>query len=225
MNARGKFRSFQEVFTNPDKIIDYSKENWSFIRFTLIIIIAGALFGYNFFWTTFILVITPPMIIWALGMLFLGILILDIFIYLYIFILWLSFTILLKIMSKNESPEKKSEKIDESLELIKKENLFSWIKVFSYCFLIPFLIYNFFEFILTVFFLSLNMPYVAVYIKDYGKFLLYAWILSLTLYSTHNIDKTQKYKVNAIILISFLITYGIVFILTFYGVAAITNLI
>jgi len=220
-----KVKKFTDIFTNPNRIIEYSKEKWSFFKYSLIIIIAGLLFGFNFFFSNFLILVKPQIYIWVLGICAIGVIMLDIFIYVYILLLWILIKVFLNydermnIESKNQGSNEKKD------DYITKENFLIWIKVFSYCFLIPFLIYNLIFFLLIILLLALKLTYVIVYISNLGKFILYAWILAITLYSTQNINKSQKYKINTIILGSFILSYAICSFLNFQGVILLTEII
>lgn len=218
-------KSKVEIFTNPNKIVDYAKEKWKKRNFVILIVVGGLLTGFNFFLTNFLVMVTASTFVWILLMLSFGIILLLSFVAYYLGLIWLVTWIYLKasgVKGGNISPN--PEKKEENAIVLVKNDIRKRLKIFSYCFLVPFLIYNLIQAVLTVFFLRLHWTAALVY-KDYGKFLLYAWILSLSLYSTQDIDKSQKYKLNIVVLSSFLVAYLILYLITFYGTILIINII
>ena len=72
-----------------------------------------------------------------------------------------------------------------------------------------------FKFIL--FFYSIDALYILAFLRDFGTLFTYVWIIPLTLYSIKDVDKSQKYKMNVIILASLLIAYYLHYIFIFEG--------
>ncbi|MGQ4876249.1 MAG: hypothetical protein ACP6IY_19445 [Promethearchaeia archaeon] len=214
-------KKFVEIFINPDKIIEYAKTKWSFLKFSLIIIIAGTLLGFNFFWSNFIINVNISMALIIFALFIIGIIALDLFIYFYILLLWILTFIFIKITEKRD----KKFQEDENRILITRKNLFMQIKILSYCFLIPFLIYNLMVFILNLFLIRIEYFYVIAYINHYGKYILYTWILTLSLYATLNINKKQKFWFQLFIIISFIIGIWVNIIFIFWGTGEITKLV
>jgi len=203
-----------EIFTNPDKIIDYSKEHWSFLKYSFIALLAGVILGFNFFQSNFMIQIFSGIIVVYPILLLVGWAVLAIFLGEYLLLIWFMARIYLKISDKTREPNEGE--IKSNGNLITKENLFERIKVISYCYLIPFLIYEIVAFGLTILLYILQDLYLVVIIKDFGTLLIYVWIIPLTLYSLNDVDESQKYKMSAIVLISLLLAYMIQYFTVFY---------
>jgi hypothetical protein len=218
-------KSIKELFTNPDIIVNYSREKWSVGRFCIFFFATGVLAGFNFFWgmlTTTNVFSIPGFFLYLL---LFGVILLENFLFDYILIIWIALKLYLFVIGKEkrESEALSSENTNEKEFLVKKD-IGNWLKLFTFNFLIPLLIYNVIQAILTVFFVAIRFPPALVY-KDYFKFLAYLWILSLTLYSTQQFNKSQKYKINAIVISAFLIAFLLVTLLTYYGTILVINVI
>ncbi len=150
-------------------------------------------------------------------MLLAGALVLSIFMTIYVLLTWIILRVYLIIDKRTAGAEEKK----TNMNSISRENLKSWVKLFSYCFLLPFLIYQLILAGCIMFFSFLDMPYAFVYVKDFGMLLAYAWIFSLILYSMRNLDTSQKYKLNILVLASFLGSYLIGQWLVTQGVEAV----
>ncbi len=220
-----KINSFKETILNPDKIVNYAKEKGKVWKQVVLLLIDGCLLGYNFFNSNLMVPLSPFTIVLTSLMLILGIFLLSIFVFSYLLLTWLVMWIYLTVRKGNarETNPTTTETPKTPVQFTKKD-LKGIIKLCSYCFLIPFLIFHLILFGLNNLLISINYIYVVVYINAYGKYLLYAWIFALTLYSDQNIDKTLKYKFNAIIFCSFLVAYAFESWLNFSGVMVIVGL-
>lgn len=141
----------------------------------------------------------------------------------YLFLAWLMVRIYLKFSDTKREPnedENKSERI-----LITKENLFRRLKVISYCYLIPFLFYELIAFPLTILFYILQDLYLVVMVKDFGTLLIYVWIIPLTLYSLNDVDKSQKYRMEAFVMVALLIAYMIQYFTVFMLTHMVANIL
>ena len=208
-----------EIFTNPDKIIDYSKEHWSFLKYSLLALITGVLLGFNFFQSNFMLQIFSGLLPLYPVLLLAGWAVIAIFLAEYMFIVWLMARIYLKFSDTKREPNEGEDKSKGNL--ITKENLFCRIKVISYCYLIPFLIYELVAFPLTILFYILQDLYLVVIVKDFGTLLIYVWIIPLTFYSLNDVDESQKYKMDAVVMIALLVAYMI----QYFTVFMLTNMV
>ena len=208
-----------EIFVNPDKIIDYSKEHWSFLKYSLLSLVTGVLLGFNFFQSNFMLQIFSGLLPLYPVLLLAGWAVIAIFLAEYLFLAWLMARIYLKFSDTKREPNEGENKSEGNL--ITKENLFSRIKVISYCYLIPFLFYELIAFPLTILFYILQDLYLVVMVKDFGTLLIYVWIIPLTLYSLKDMDKSQKYKMDAVVMIALLVAYMI----QYFTIFMLTNMV
>ncbi len=217
--------SFKEIILNPDKIVNYAKEKGKVWKQIVLLLIDGCLMGYNFFYSNLLVPISPNTMLLTSLMLLLGIFLLSVFVFSYLLLTWLVMWIYLTIRKDNKREAKSitTEAPKTPVQFTKKD-MKGIIKLCSYCFLIPFLIFHLVLFGLNVLLISIDYIYVVVYINAYSKYLLYAWIFALTLYSIQNTDKTLKYKLNAVIICSFLMAFAIESALNFYGVMVVVGL-
>jgi hypothetical protein len=197
------FKGF-EFFTNPSRIVDYSENHGSFRKFSILVVLIGILLGFNFFHSNFMLPLLsiPPMLYFVISLL--AVVIFSVFMVLYPFLIWLMVRVHLKISDKKR---KNIDSVNSNVNLITKSNLIKRILVISYCFLIPLLLYELVSFSLTILLYVLKAIYLVVIIKDFGTIMIYVWIIPLTLYSIRDLDKSQKYKMEAFILIALFIAH------------------
>jgi hypothetical protein len=194
-----------KLFTNPEIIVDYAKNKWSFGKFSLIILIGGFAFGFNFFWSNFIIPFQPGNYIFFIVFPLLGAFVFDMAVYSIIGLLWLSLKIYLKFVGNRS--EASSEIMKNSEKEITLDNYWDWIKVFSYCYLLPYAIYSIVLLGVNILLISMGLYYIMVYIRDFSKFFTYIWIITLMIYSTRNLKKEQKYKIQFILLTCFALLY------------------
>jgi hypothetical protein len=210
-----RINSIREIFTNPNRIINYSLEKWSLGKFIILSLISGYIYGINFFYSNFNINLTLNNI-GLVSMIFLaGILLLYFLISPYLVLSYLFSKIFLKIDKKNREEISQPEEVI-TLKYINKRNLKNWVQLYSYCFLIPFFLYNLIIFLVNLLLLSLELTYVVSYLWVYSRILLYFWIISLTLYSATKLDDRYKFRINLIQLISFGISYLSISLLLLY---------
>jgi hypothetical protein len=214
-----KINKIIDFFATPEKIIDYSKEHWSILNYSLIVMVAGLLLGVNFFWSNFRIDVFSGLLPFIPLLLVIGWLVLAMFMLIYLVIIWGITRVLLVIKSKRGVRKNNPESETKGVNVITKENIWSRIRVISYCYLIPFLILQIFLFCSTLFLYSIDMVYVLGLIKDFGTIFIYVWIVPLTLYSIKDLDKAQQYKMNVVILASWLLAYLIHYIFVFEAVS------
>ena len=200
-----ELKSIPELFINPEIIVDYAKNKWSFGKFSLIILIGGFAFGFNFFWSNFIIPFQPGNYIFFIVFPLLGAFVFDMAVYSFIGLLWLSIRIYLKF--GEDRSEGSSESKEKLVKDITRENYWGWIKVFSYCYLLPYAFYSIIMMGVNILLISMGLYYIIVYIRDFSKFFTYIWIITLMIYSTRDLKKEQKYKIQFILLTCFALLY------------------
>jgi hypothetical protein len=153
---------------------------------------------------------TPPIIYLIISLL--AVVIFSAFMVLYPFLIWLMVRVYLKICDRKR---KNKDSVSSKVNLITRSNLLNRILVISYCFLIPFLFFALASFSLTILLYVLKTIYLVVIIKDFGTIMIYVWIVPLTLHSIKDLDKSQKYKMEAIILIALFIAHMVQYFTVF----------
>jgi len=200
-----ELKSIPELFTKPERIVDYAKNKWSFGKFSLIILVGGLASGFNIFWTNFIIPFQPSNYLWFVLFPFLGAFVLDMAVYSFIGLLWLFITIFLKFRGdRSEVSSESNEKLENE---ITGENYWDWIKVFSYCYLLPYALYSIIMMGVNILLISMELYYIMVYLRDFSKYFTYIWIVTLMIYSTKNLKKEQKYKIQFLLLTCFALLY------------------
>ena len=210
-----ELKSIPEIFTKPEKIVNYAENKWSFGKFSLIIFIGGLAFGFNFFWSTFTIPFQPSNYIWIVLFPILGAFIFDMSVYFFIGLLWLFIKIYLKLWG--DISEALRESKEKPKNEITKKNYWDWIKVFSYCYLLPFAIYSIVLMGVNILLISMGLHYVIVYLRDFSKYFTYIWMVTLMIYSTRDLKKEQKYKIQFILLACFALQY-LIGTITFFNI-------
>ena len=220
-----KLTKLLEFFTTPEKIINYAKEHWSFLKYSLIVLIAGVLMAINFFWSNFRLEITSGLLPLIPLLLLLGWILLAFFLLEYLLMIWGATRIYLLIANKRKGRVSNTEEVNSNDNRITKKNLWSKLKVISYCYVIPFLVLQIVLIGSMLFFYSIDALYILAFLRDFGTLFTYVWIIPLTLYSIKDVAKSQKYKMNVIILASLLLAYYLHYLFILQGTQYIAILI
>jgi hypothetical protein len=81
-----------------------------------------------------------------------------------------------------------------------------------YCFLLPYFCFDLIHTGVTVVLLTIDARPLLVYFHDYSRYVLYIWIISLTMRYTETVEKEHKYALNLRIIGSFVAAYVIVLV-------------
>ena len=139
--------------------------------------------------------------------------------------IWGATRIYLLIANKRKGRVSNTEEVNSNDNRITKKNLWSKLKVISYCYVIPFLVLQIVLIGSMLFFYSIDALYILAFLRDFGTLFTYVWIIPLTLYSIKDVAKSQKYKMNVIILASLLLAYYLHYLFILQGTQYIAILI
>jgi hypothetical protein len=146
---------------------------------------AGLIYGFNFFWSNFIIDIRPLSFVLPTAGVFLAYALFALYFLLYL--------CLRRFFVPCSAPS------SQALEPLR----------IAYFFFFPFLFFQFFLLVLNIILLQFDLMAVVVYINDYFRFFIYAWILAATVSEIHKKAVTYSYRRGFLLIVSF----GLAFLL------------
>ncbi|MHA1229414.1 MAG: hypothetical protein ACTSRP_01760 [Candidatus Helarchaeota archaeon] len=183
---------FVEYYINdPEKCFKFIQNNYSFLKTLIVYIYLSLLISANFWNVNFIIPFTKLDPILLIIFILTGFISIAYFVINYIIYLYLS----LRLFSKSK----------------KEKKLWKRIKTLIWIYLIPMAIFHTIIFLLNMILLNIHLNYVAIYIYDYGKYIIYAWIFSLSIYYSNQFDESKKFKNMLLVLVPFIICYILAF--------------
>ncbi|MBD3228477.1 MAG: hypothetical protein GF329_09840 [Candidatus Lokiarchaeota archaeon] len=191
-----KLNFLKNLLNDPDKASITIISNYSTWKNVLLIAVYCILLGVNFWTTNFIFTIyqlTPLVFgIFCLTGLMFGIYFsINYNLYLYIFLRFSSY------------------KEDTNKNLKDRRQVLFWF------FLITALIYQLAILFLNIILFSLHLNYISTYIYDYGKFLLWGYVLAQSLHYINKNQTKKKFRNILSVLIPFLITITLIIVLNY----------
>jgi hypothetical protein len=166
------------------------RRDWTKTGFVLLFsIFAGLLFGFNFFWSNFVIEFTPLAAVLPAAGIVLTYSLFGLFILFHFFLTRF-------FRRTRNSPEAGNAPRTGQLYRLFFLPLFSFQLLLTFC---------------TAVFLMLDWVSLMVYINDYFRFFIYAWIIAGMMQLTVHIPKPERYRENVLLLCSFCLAF---FVLT-----------
>ncbi|MHA1271634.1 MAG: hypothetical protein ACTSPY_17715 [Candidatus Helarchaeota archaeon] len=181
-----KLDFIKNLINDPEKTIKPIQSNYNIWKTLLLFICYSILGCFNFWSANFIISYNVDLmlilIFIILGFISAGYFIINYLIYLVIF---------LRLFSDNKSTK----------------HAWSNTKTILWYYLIPSILFHLILFCVNLILANIHLNYIFVYLYDNAKFILYAWVLSLSLYFIIHQEKNHKFKHMLLVLIPFLISY------------------